>query len=416
MSTCLDHSSRATPLARITSILDVREDESTSASATPAPTRAPSRLASIDVLRGLIIVIMALDHVRDYFTDVRFNPLDPTQTSAMLYVTRWITNYCAPTFVLLAGVSAYLVGRRCTTRELSVFLLTRGLWLAFLEIAVISVEWAFNFRFELGPILQVMWAIGMSMVVLSGLVHLPVRIVGAIGVTICVFHNLLDGVPMPESAVLKTVWAILHVESYVAIGYVHYPLIPWVGVMASGYALARVFDMDAARRQRMLIGLGACMVALFFDLRLVNSYGDPVPWSPQSDHLTTLMSFFNVKKYPPSLDYLLVTLGPALLLLANLENVRGRFAGILQVFGRVPLFFYVLHLALAHLAAGLLAMAMGYGDAVLNNLPRNFPKEWGFGLPAVYLAWLLVVVTLYPACRWFGDVKRRRRDWWLSYL
>jgi uncharacterized membrane protein len=413
MNTCIDHPSQATSLARIARPVDVRDEGAASAS---APTRALSRLASIDVLRGLIIVIMALDHVRDYFTAVRFNPLDPTQTTAMLYATRWITNFCAPTFVLLAGVSAYLVGRRCTTNELSRFLLTRGLWLAFLELAVISVEWAFNFRFEIGPILQVVWAIGISMVVLSGLVYLPVRAVGAIGVALCVFHNLLDSVPMPESAVLKTLWAILHVESQLAIGYVHYPLIPWVGVMASGYALASVFGMAEGRRHRVLVALGGSMVASFLALRLINTYGDPAPWTTQSDHLRTLMSFLNVKKYPPSLDYLLATLGPALMLLACLENVRGRLAGVLQVFGRVPLFFYVLHLALAHLAAGLLAMAMGYGNAVLNNLPRYFPPDWGFGLPAVYLAWVLVVVTLYPACRWFGEVKRRRRDWWLSYL
>jgi uncharacterized membrane protein len=405
----------AAPITRITTTFDGKEERSANDD-NLSPTRALSRLASVDVLRGLIIVIMALDHVRDFFTDVRFNPLDPTHTTAMLYATRWITNFCAPVFVLLAGMSAYFVGRRCSTHELSRFLFTRGVWLAFLELAVISAEWTFNFRFELGLIMQVVWAIGMSMVVLSGLVYLPVRVVGAIGVAICLFHNLLDGVPMPEAAVLKTVWSILHVQSPVAIGFVHYPLIPWVGVMAAGYALASVFEMETARRHQVLVAIGASMVALFLALRLINTYGDPVPWTTQSDHLRTLMSFFNVKKYPPSLDYLLVTLGPALMLLACLESVRGRFADVLQVFGRVPLFFYVLHLALAHLAAGLLAMAMGYGNVVLTNLPAFFPKDWGVGLPAVYLAWVLVVVTLYPACRWFGEVKRRRGDWWLSYL
>ena len=402
-----------TPLSRVTTAFDERDGKPARA---VVSTRALSRLASIDILRGLIIVVMALDHVRDYFTDVRFNPLDPTHTTAMLYATRWVTNFCAPVFVLLAGTSAYLVARRCTTAQLSRFLLTRGLWLAFLELAVISVEWTFNFRFELGLVMQVVWAIGMSMVVLSGLVYLPVRVVGAIGVAICLFHNLLDGVPMPEAPVLKTLWAILHVESTVAIGYVHYPLIPWVGVMAAGYALGSVFEMEPDRRRRLLITLGASMVALFLALRLINLYGDPVQWTAQSDHLRTLMSFMNVKKYPPSLDYVLATLGPMLVLLAYLENLRGWFANVLQVYGRVPLFFYVLHLALAHCAAGLLAMAMGYGTTVLTNLPRFFPPDWGVSLPWVYLAWMLVVVALYPACRWFGEVKRRRRDWWLSYL
>jgi uncharacterized membrane protein len=405
--------STTTPLSRVTTAFDGASERQ---ARVVAPTRALSRLASIDMLRGLIIVIMALDHVRDFFTDVRFNPLDPTQTTAALYATRWVTNFCAPVFVLLAGVSAYLVGRRCTTPQLSWFLFTRGLWLAFLELAVITVEWTFNFRFELGLIMQVVWAIGMSMVVLSALVYLPVRVVGVIGVAICLFHNLLDGVPMPEAPVLKTVWAILHVESMLPIGYVHYPLIPWVGVMAAGYALGSVFEMAPDRRRRLLVTLGASAVALFLVLRLINVYGDPLPWTAQSDHLRTLMSFMNVKKYPPSLDYLLATLGPMLVLLAWLENVRGGLANVLQVFGRVPLFFYVLHLALAHFAAGMLALAMGYGTTVLTNLPRFFPPEWGVSLPMVYVAWILVVLTLYPACRWFGEVKRRRRDWWLSYL
>jgi uncharacterized membrane protein len=221
---------------------------------------------------------------------------------------------------------------------------------------------------------------------------------------------------MPESVALKTVWSILHVQGFVPFGHVHYPLSPWVGVMAAGYALGSVFQATPDVRQRVLLGLGGSMVALFLALRLINTYGDPVPWTTQSDHLRTLMSFLNVRKYPPSLDYLLVTLGPALLLLACLENARGWFANVMQVFGRVPLFFYLFHLALAHLAAGLLAMWMGYGNAVLNNIMFDFPRDWGVSLPAVYLAWAFVIVTLYPACRWFGELKSRRRDWWLSYL
>jgi uncharacterized membrane protein len=377
---------------------------------------ALSRLASIDVLRGLVIVLMALDHVRDYFTDVRFDPLDPTQTSAMLYLTRWITNFCAPVFVLLAGTSAYLHGKRSTRGELSRFLLTRGLWLVVLEWTVVTLAWTFNFKWELGLIMQVIWAIGASMIVLAALVHLPVRIVGAIGLAICLLHNLLDGVPRPESVLWGTVWSILHVQSPVAIGYVHYPLLPWIGVMAVGYALGRVFDMDTTSRRQTLVTLGAAAIAAFFVMRLINGYGDPQPWEIQRDAGRTLMAFFNVEKYPPSLMYLLATLGPALLVLAQLEQARGWFARVLETFGRVPLFFYVAHIALAHLAAGLLAMWMGYGTAVLNNFFFEFPTTWGVSLPAVYVAWLLVLVTLYPACRWFAGVKRRRRDWWLSYL
>jgi uncharacterized membrane protein len=379
-------------------------------------TRVSPRLASVDVLRGLVIVLMALDHVRDYFTNVRFDPLDPAQTTQILYATRWITNFCAPVFILLAGVSAYLVGKRLTRGQLGRFLLTRGLWLIALEWTVITLAWTFNLRWELGLIMQVIWAIGISMVVLAALIHLPLKGVGTIGLAICVLHNLLDGVPRPESALWGTVWSILHVSSPTAIGYVQYPLIPWIGVMAVGYALGSVFDMDAGRRRRVLISLGASAVVLFVALRLINTYGDPHPWVAQPTASQTVMAFLDVEKYPPSLTYLLVTLGPALILLAYLESARGWLAGVLQTFGRVPLFFYVLHVALAHLAAGLVAMYMGYGNAVLNNFFFNFPKTWGVSLPGVYLAWLFVVVTLYPACRWFADVKRRRGEWWLSYL
>ena len=388
----------------------------TLAAVNAAPGRALNRLVSIDVLRGLVIVIMALDHVRDYFMGQKIDPLDPAQTTAILYATRWITNFCAPTFLLLAGVSAYLVGKRLTRGQLSRFLLTRGLWLVVLEWTVVTLVWTFNFKWELGLIMQVIWVIGVSMVVLAALVHLPVRVVGVIGIAICVLHNLLDGVPMPQSPVWGTVWAVLHVQKPVPFGFVHYPLIPWVGVMAAGYALGKVFDLGVIRRHSMLTSLGAGAIALFLVLRLVNLYGDPVPWAPQFDYQSTMMSYLNVKKYPPSLDFLLATLGPALVVLACLENARGWLANVLQTFGRVPLFFYVLHLALAHLAAGLTAMAMGYGNGVLNNFFLNFPEAWGVSLPAAYLAWALVIVTLYPACRWFADVKRRRGEWWLSYL
>jgi uncharacterized membrane protein len=381
-----------------------------------APTRALSRLASIDVLRGLVIVIMALDHVRDYFTDVRFDPLDASQTTAILYATRWITNFCAPVFILLAGVSAYLVGKRCTPGQLSKFLLTRGLWLIVLEWTVITLAWTFNLKWELGLIMQVIWAIGMSMVVLAALIHLPVKWVGAIGLAICLLHNLLDGVPRPESALWGTVWSILYVQGPTAIGYVHYPLIPWIGVMAVGYALGTVFDLDVEKRKRVLINAGFTAIVAFFVLRLANVYGDPLPWTVPADPSRTWMTFLNVEKYPPSLLYLLATLGPALVALAWLENTRGWMANVFATFGRVPLFFYVLHIALAHLAAGLLAMWVGYGNGVLNNFFLHFPKTWGISLTGVYIAWLFVVITLYPACRWFAGVKRRRGEWWLSYL
>lgn len=380
------------------------------------PTRALTRLASIDVVRGLVIVIMALDHVRAYFTDVRFDPLDPAQTSLLLYFTRWITNYCAPVFVFLAGTSAYLVRKRNTAAQTAQFLATRGVWLIVIEVTLITSFWMFNFDYTYGPILQVIWAIGVSMLFLAALVRLRWYEVGAIGVAICALHNLLDGVPMPQSEGLKLVWSLLHVKGATSIAFVYYPLIPWMGVMAMGYALGVVFDFDAARRRRVLLWLGTGAVAAFLALRLLNGYGDPDPWTRQGDAARTLMSFLDVEKYPPSLMYILVTIGPALLLLAAFENAKGPVIRASAVFGRVPFCFYVLHIPVIHLAAGLLAMSMGFGNAVLNNFFFNFPPAWGVSLPAVYLAWLFVVVALYPACRWFADVKRRREEWWLSYL
>ena len=375
------------------------------------------RLSSIDVLRGLVIVIMALDHVRAYFTDVRFDALDPTQTDAFLYATHWIANLCAPTFILLAGASAYLMGRRTTKASLTRSLVTRGLWLIALEWTVVTFAWTFNFRYEMGVILQVMWVIGASMIVLGGLVRLPPMLVGAIGLAICAGHNLLDSVQPEAFGAWSWLWKVLHVQAGpTGIAFVHYPLVPWVGLMAVGYALGKVYDLDSARRGQLLVAFGGAAIVLFFALRLINGYGDLQPWTAQPDFGRTVMAFMNVEKYPPSLDYLLITVGPALLLLVALERVRGWFADVLQTFGRVPLFFYVLHIALAHLAAGLVALWLGYGTAVLGEFFLSFPPTWGVGLAGVYAAWLFVVATLYPACLWFADFKEHRKDWWLYYV
>jgi uncharacterized membrane protein len=405
-----------TPTTMARSPLATAELPSPSMASVLAHPRELARLHSIDVLRGLVIVLMALDHVRDYFTDVRFDPLDLTQTSGTLFMTRWITHFCAPIFIFLAGMSAQLVGRRCTPLQLSRFLFTRGAWLVVLELTVMNFAFNFNLRYEMGVLLQVIWAIGASMIVLSALVRLPVRVVGAIGLVMIVGHNLLDGISPGQFGAWAPLWNVLHVPGAIAGGYLLYPLIPWLGVMALGFAMGTLFDFEPERRRRMLLILGSSAIAGFVLLRLLNGYGDPQPWSVQESFGFTLLSFLDVAKYPPSLAYVLMTLGPALLLLAVLERARGRFADILETFGRVPLFFYVLHFFLAHLAAGVVAMAMGFGTTVLTGSFLEFPKEWGVGLPAVYVAWLLVIATLYPACRWYAALKRRRKDWWLSYL
>lgn len=377
---------------------------------------AGARIGSIDILRGFVMVLMALDHVRDFFTDARFDPLDLSQTNAPLFLTRWITHFCAPTFVLLAGVSAYLTGRRCTRAELSKFLWTRGLWLVVLEVTVMSLVWTFNVRYDHGLFLQVIWAIGVSMIVLAGLIHLPLPAIAVCSVAMIFGHNLLDGIEPQSFGAWAPLWSLLHVSAPIPHAFVGYPLIPWIAVMSLGYCAGALYDMEPQRRTQWLIYFGVGSLTAFVLLRTTNVYGDPADWSLQSTTIHTLLSFVNVQKYPPSLQYLLLMLGFAFLSLAVLESARGRFSEVLRTFGRVPLFFYVLHIALAHLAAGLIAFAMGYGTAVLTDDFLQLPQSWGFGLPVVYLAWALVLATLYPACRWFAAVKRRRDDWWLSYL
>jgi uncharacterized membrane protein len=383
---------------------------------TLAHARTRVRLQAIDMLRGLVIVLMALDHVRDYFTDARFDPLDLTQTHPALFLTRWVTHYCAPTFIFLAGVSAWLVSRRCTPAELSGFLFTRGLWLVILELTVVNYAWTFSVHYEIGVFLQVIWAIGISMMLLSLLVRLPVQWVGLFAVITIAGHNLLDGISPASFGSFAVLWKLLHVRAQTSFGLILYPVGPWVGVMALGYALGGIFTLEPGFRRRVLVTLGMSFIAAFIAIRWMNGYGDPQPWSAQSSPLYTVFAFVDVEKYPPSLLYVLMTLGPAMLLLACFETLRGKWAIALETFGRVPLFAYLLHIVVAHLLAGIVAYATGYGTALLTSFVFQTPEGWGFGLAGVYLAWLVVLALLYPLCRWFGEVKRRRSDWWLSYL
>jgi uncharacterized membrane protein len=395
---------------------DALTQRSTAESAVSAVVQAAARLRSIDVLRGLVIVLMALDHVRDYFTEIRFSPLDLSQTNALLFMTRWVTHLCAPTFIFLAGISAYLLSRRYEVQQLRRFLVTRGLWLIVLEFTVIQFAWSFNLKYEFGLVMQVMWAIGASMVVLAGLVSWPRWAIGVFAAVVIGAHNLLDSVQPADFGSWASFWNVLHVQGQTSFGFVLYPLVPWIGVMAAGFYVGQVFDLDEQHRRKMLIRGGILCLVLFVVLRAINGYGDAQHWTSQSTLGLTLLSFLNVSKYPPSLPYVLVTLGFAALLLAAFETTRGKLTDILQTFGRVPLFFYVLHIALAHLLAGLIALATGFGYQILTNVFLFPPDGWGFGLPVVYLAWAIVVTALYPACVWFAEVKRHRKDWWLSYL
>lgn len=384
------------------------------------------RLRSIDILRGLVIVLMVLDHVRDFFhaSGSQFNPLDPASTHLALYLTRWVTHFCAPVFVFLAGVAAYMQSAKGKSPAvLSRFLLTRGLWLIVLELTLVGFAWAFTIPFT--PFLQVIWAIGISMVVLAGLVWLPRGAVLAIGVAIVAGHNLLTPITPQQFGDWALLWRLLHVAGPVFIdgtpaALVAYPMLAWFGIMALGYGMGAVFL--APNRDRVLVLVGAGAIAAFFILRLINGYGDPRPWTAGADTGATLMNFFNVLKYPPSLMFACITLGPMLLLVPLLERWRGAGADFLRTFGSVPLFAYVLHIYIAHALAIGVHAALGrpidgffdyIGTVVLN--PQALAGT-GFSLVWVYVAWLVVLALLYPLCVWWSRVRATRRAWWMSYL
>ena len=382
-----------------------------------------SRLDSVDLLRGLVIVIMALDHARDFFTSVRFEATDLTRTTAALFFTRWITHFCAPAFVFLAGTSAFLYGARGKPpAEVSRFLLTRGLWLVVLEWTVVRLAWEFNLDYSADLLfVQVIWVIGVSMIVLAGLIHLPLAAVATVGIIMIAGHNLLDGVTPESLGPWAPLWILLHVQAPIPLGgdqvlFVIYPLVPWIGVMAAGYAFGVLLQRPPEERRRLLLRLGLGLTAAILVVRALNVYGDPSPWSVQSSPGRTVLSFLNTTKYPPSLQFLLMTLGPAIALLPLFERLGGPLARAITVFGRVPLFFYVLHLFLIHALALLVGTLAGFDPRSFLRVWLFLPEGWGYGLPVVYLVWAGVVLALYPACRWFAGVKARRRDAWLSYL
>jgi uncharacterized membrane protein len=389
-------------------------------SSQPIDAEVRPRFDSIDLLRGLVMVLMALDHTRDYFGTGGLNPRDVADPA--LFLTRWITHFCAPTFIFLSGISAWFYGARGrSVGEISRFLLTRGFWLILIEFTVVRVGWSFNLYFDF-LFAQVIWAIGASMVVLAGLVYLPRWAIAAVGLTTIGGHNLLDGVRADELGAAGWLWNVLHQSAGLQVGphttlFVLYPLIPWVGVMAVGYALGPVFKLDWQTRRRLLIAAGLAVTAGFALLRAANGYGDPAPWNMQSGVLATVLSFLNCAKYPPSLLYLMMTLGPVLILLALFERAHGRVADWITVFGRVPFFFYVLHLYLIHALAVALAWA-AFRDPgwLFGTFPAQKPAAWGLSLPGVYAVWLLVLLTLHPLCRRFAALKQRRREWWWSYL
>jgi uncharacterized membrane protein len=394
---------------------------------TPAP-----RIQSVDALRGAIMMLMAIDHIRDFVarSAQQFQPTDLTHTTPAIFFTRWITHFCAPVFVLTAGLGAYLWMTRGqhSKRELSRLLITRGLWLIVLEATVLRfIMFSWISVTDHPVLLIILWAIGMSMIALAGLIYLPMRVLLGLSIAIICLHTLLFNVSADSFGSAAWVWNILYDRGLITIGGIKflpaYPVLPWIGVMALGYCLGPVFDWESARRRRFLTRVGLAMTAAFVVVRAVNGYGDPAPWSHQASPVFTLLSFLNVSKYPPSLDFLLMTLGPAFIALAWLEQFDFRFTNPLIVFGRVPFFYYVAHMALAHLIAIVMNFARYGAQPFLLLAPPSmgspsdlFPADYGYPLWVVYAVWVVVLLLLYPLCLWFARLKQRRHDWWLTYL
>ncbi|MDQ2768496.1 MAG: heparan-alpha-glucosaminide N-acetyltransferase domain-containing protein [Gemmatimonadota bacterium] len=389
-----------------------------------ARARAPgrSRIESVDVVRGVIMIIMALDHTRDFFGIPGQNPVDLSKASAALFLTRWITYFCAPVFFLLTGTGAYLSLRKRSPADLSRFLFLRGLWLLFLEVVVLRcLAYQFNFDYHV-TMLLVLWALGWAMITLSVLVRFPTIVSTVFGAVLIAGHNLLDSIQSTNPF-----WVILHSPGFVLNTPTHvifaaYPLIPWIGVTAIGYSLGQVYLWNGARRRAFLLRTGLALTAAFVALRWINVYGDPVRWTTQKSALFTVLSFLSVIKYPPSLLFLLMTLGPALVLLWAVDGGTPRVLEPARIIGKVPMFYYVLHFALIHLLAVATCLVRYHSahwmfeSPDLGHYPFSAPPGWGYSLPIVYVVWAIVVTLMYPLCRWFAELKQRRNEAWLSYF
>lgn len=388
------------------------------------------RLASVDLLRGLVMVIMALDHTRDYVHEAAMisRPEDLAQTTAAIFLTRWITHVCAPVFMFCAGLGAFFWSERKgrTPANLSRFLLTRGLWLIVLEFTLVRVGFFFHLDYSL-VILLVFWALGMCMIALAGLVHLPYRLLVVLSLGMILLHNAADGIRAADFGRWAWVWNVLHQQGVIQTGgpalLVAYPLIPWMGVMAAGFCFGRLYRLPSERRKPLFVRLGLALSAAFVVLRVLNVYGDPAPWTAQESFGFTVLSFLNTTKYPASLQFLLMTLGPAIALLGWIDDARPSDRNPLLVFGRVPLFYFVLHIPLIHAIAVFMTW-LEYGVTPFLFLPpptlgsprELFPPDYGWSLGTTYLVWIAAVAALYPVCLWFSRIKARSRSWWISYL
>ena len=389
------------------------------------PLKTGYRIQSIDVLRGLVMIIMALDHTRDFFhwSAFHYDPLDLTQTTIPIFLTRWVTHFCAPVFVFLAGTSAYLTGVRKGKKALSKFLLTRGLWLLFIEIVVFNFAFSFDWRFRVIG-LQTIWSLGISMIFLSFLIYLPKRILLLVGLLIIFGHNLLDKINVEGTGLKAFLWSALHQPKFFPYHpfsiFILYPVLAWIGVMIAGYCFGELYTrFDIQKRKKILLGLGTLCILLFMIIRTTNYYGDQSKWQHQETPVFTFLSFINVTKYPPSLLYILMTIGPAIVFLGLTEKPLKRFGNIISTYGKVPMFYYILHFYMIHLAMVAAALIMGYKwKDVISSGPLGAPlPDYGFRLWAVYLIWISIIALLYPLCRWYAKYKFSHPEkWWLSYL
>jgi uncharacterized membrane protein len=398
-----------------------------------APATGATRVASIDIIRGAVMILMAIDHVRVY------SGLPAGGPTPGIFFTRWITHFCAPAFIFLAGTSAFFYGRK--HQDLSRFLLTRGLWLVLLELTVLRVAWTFNFDFALYEMAGVIWVIGWCMIILAGLVRLSPGVVGTLGIVIIAAHNLLDSyvyptlIPNLGNDPVAALWKIFYVGFYagpIAFGangpnlIVLYSIIPWIGVMAAGYAFGKVLTLEPQHRNRWCVSVGLGATALFLVLRGFNLYGDPRPWSTVArpngpPPMPALLAFLNTNKYPASLLFLLMTLGPTIALMPLLERARGAVARFITVFGRVPFFYYVLHIPLIHALALVVSLlrTRAVDPWLFTNHPMGNPQPpdgYTWSLALLYLVWAVTIAILYPACRRFAQRKARGGEWWLHYL
>ena len=386
------------------------------------------RIESIDILRGLVMVIMALDHTRDYFNNA--SPMDFATTTPLLFFTRWITHYCAPIFIFLSGTSIYLQSLRKTRSVLQWFLITRGLWLIFIEVVVITFGWTFNPHYSF-IILQVIWAIGISMVILGLMIRLPFNVIFITGLIIVLGHNLLD---IPESAASFKAgfwWNLVHHGFFSLYPLsqnntllILYPFLPWTGLMMIGYCTGKLFSekYSVIQRRKILNRIGISLIIVFVLIRFINEYGNPEPWIIQKNWLFTILSFINVHKYPPSLLYMCMTIGPAFLLLSLFEKIQNSFTGAMRIYGRVAFFYYVIHIYLIHLISLIFFMAKGHTMQEATDISKGIPFYFlaandGYSLFIVYVIWISVVIALFPLCKWYNNYKTNNKEkWWLGYL